>query len=81
MQTLKDRQNLHEFLERKAEFAARGEKSAQTRLSEAEAEMEIGNWEKRNSDLALHEISRSLNSGDYSYNKRNNGLIRLKEIR
>ena len=38
MQTLKERQNLHKFLERKAELAVRGEKSAQKRLSEAEAE-------------------------------------------
>ena len=60
MQTLKGRQDLHRFLERKAEFAVRGEKSAHKRLSEAEAEMEIRNWEKRNSDIALYETHQEL---------------------
>ena len=46
VQTPKDRQHLHKLLERKAVLAARGEKSVQKRLSEAETEMEIRNWEK-----------------------------------
>ena len=37
---LSDRQNLHTYLERKAESAVRGESAAQKRPSEAEADME-----------------------------------------
>ena len=62
MQTLKDRQNLHKFLEWKAESAVRGEKLAQKRLLEAEADMEIRNWEKWNPDVALYEIDEELES-------------------
>ena len=62
MQTLKDRQNLHKFLERKAELAVRGEESAQKIVPEAEAEMEIRIWEKRNSDNALCETHQELES-------------------
>ena len=53
VQTLKDRQNLHKILERKAELAVRGEKLAQQRLYEAEADVELKHWEKRNSDTAF----------------------------
>ena len=53
VQTLKDRQNLHKILERKAELAVRGEKLAQQRLNEAEADVEIKQWDTRNSDIAL----------------------------
>ena len=62
VQKLKDREDLHKFLERNAEFAVRGEKSAQKRLSEAEAAMEIRNWEKRNSDIALYETHQEFES-------------------
>ena len=48
LQTLPDRQNLHEFLERKAESARRGESAAQKRLSEAEADQEIRRLEQKN---------------------------------
>ena len=41
---------------------ARGENAAQKRLSEAEAEMEIRNWEKRNSDIAPNETHQELES-------------------
>ena len=57
MQSLRDRQNLHKFLDRKAELAVRGETLAQQRLHEDEAEVEIKNWEKRDSDIALYEIN------------------------
>ena len=57
VQTLKDRQNLHKFVVRKAEQAVRGEKSAQKRFSEAEGDMKIRNWEQRNSDTALYETA------------------------
>ena len=60
MQTLTDRQSLHKFLERKAELAVRRSKVAQKRISEAEADMEIRNWEKRNSDIAYNPINLEL---------------------
>ena len=43
VQTVRDRQNIHKVLERKAELAVRGEKLAQQRSSEADAEVEIKN--------------------------------------
>ena len=57
VQTLKDRQIIHKILERKAAIAVRGERMAQQRLYEAEAEVEARNWEKRNSDIAFQEIN------------------------
>ena len=62
VQTLRDRQNLHKNLERKAESAARGEKLVQQRLLGAEADVEVKHWEKRNSDIALHEINQEFES-------------------
>ena len=50
---MSDWQNLHEFLERKAELAVQGEIAAQKRLSEAEADMEIRRWEQTNSEVAF----------------------------
>ena len=52
VQTLKDRQNLYKFLERKADLAVRGEKLVQQRSYEAEADVEVKHWE-----IALHEIN------------------------
>ena len=62
VQTLKDRQNLHQFLERKAELTVRGEKLVQQRFYEAVADLEVKHWEKRNSDVALHEIIQEFES-------------------
>ena len=62
VQTLKDRQNFHKILERKAELAVRGEKLAQQRFFEAEADVEVKRWEKRNSDIALHDINQEFKS-------------------
>ena len=42
-QTLSERQNLHVYLEHRAELAFRGECAAQRRLFEAEADMEFRN--------------------------------------
>ena len=56
-QTLSERANLHVYLEQKAESAVRGECAAQKRLSEAETDMEI-----RNSEMALYETNRELES-------------------
>ena len=57
VQTLRDRQNLHNIFERKAELAARGEKMAQQGLHEAVADVEVKHWEQRISDVALCEIN------------------------
>ena len=57
-----ERRNLHVYLEQKAELASRGEEAAQKILSKAEADMEIRNWEKRNSDIALYETKQELES-------------------
>ena len=62
VQTLSERRNLHAHLEQKAELAVQGECAAQRRLSEAEAEMNIRNWEQRNSDVAVYETNRELES-------------------
>ena len=54
----RDTENLHKILERKVDLAVRGERMAQQKkLYEAEAEVEARNWEKRNSDIAFHEIN------------------------
>ena len=50
---MSDEQNLHEFLERRAESAVPGEIAAQKRLSEAEADVEIRRWEQQHSEVAL----------------------------
>ena len=57
VQTLKDRQNLHKFLERKAELPVRGEKLVQQRFYEAVADLEVKHWE-----IALHEINQEFES-------------------
>ena len=61
-QTLSERRNLHAHLEQKVELAVPGECAAQKRLSGAEAEMDMRNWEPRNADIALHETNRELES-------------------
>ena len=50
-----ERHSLYVYLEQKAEFAVQGEYSAQRRLSESEADMDVREWEKRSSDFALYE--------------------------
>ena len=62
MPTLRDRQNLLKILERKAELAARGETLAQQRLYQAETDVEVKLWEKRNSVIALDEINQEFES-------------------
>ena len=62
MQTLHERQNLHVYVEQKVELAVQEECAAQRRFSEAEADMEIRNWEQRKSDMALHETDQELES-------------------
>ena len=62
VQSLRDRENLHKTLERKAELAVRGEKMVQQKMYEAGAEVEVKHWEKRNSVMALHEIKQEFES-------------------
>ena len=62
MHSLKDRENLQKSLHRKVDSAVRGERMAQQKLYEAEAEAEARNWEKRNSDISLHEINQEFES-------------------
>ena len=57
VQTLRHRQHLHEIFERKDELALKGEKLAQHRLCEAEQNVKVMHWEKRNSVIALYEIN------------------------
>ena len=56
-QKVVDRQNLHKILDQKAELVRGGENLAQHRFFEAEADVEVKHWEKRNSDIALYEIN------------------------
>ena len=62
VQTSRDRQHLHKILERKGELAVRREKLAQPRLYEAEGDVEVKHWEKRNSDIALYDINQEFES-------------------
>ena len=48
-------QTLHKFLELQAESAVPGEHAAQRRLTEAETDMEIKGWYKKDSEIALYE--------------------------
>ena len=51
--SLRDRENLQNILERKVNLAVRGERGAQQKLYQADAEVEARNWEKRYSDFAF----------------------------
>ena len=59
---LSQQRDIHDFLEKKADHAFQGEFAAQTRLSEAQAELDGREWERRNADLALYETGRQLES-------------------
>ena len=62
VQTLRDRQHFHKILERKAELTVRGEKLARQRFFEAEADVEVKHWEKRNSEVAPYDINQEFES-------------------
>ena len=62
VQPLSERQNLHVYIEEKAELAVGRECAAQRRLSETEADMEIRSWERKSSDMSLCETNRELKS-------------------
>ena len=59
---LPERKSLHEDLEKEAERTVQGECAAQKRLSEAQVEVDRGEWERRNADIALCETTRHLES-------------------
>ena len=54
--------HLREHLERRARQAILGENSAQRKLYSTEYDMEINNLERRNSEFALYESQRELES-------------------
>ena len=62
VQILSERRNLHAHLERKLNWLFRKRRAGQTRSTEAEAEMDVRNWEQRNADCALYEANRDLES-------------------
>ena len=49
-------------MEQKAESAVLGENTAQKRLSEVEADVEVRRWEQKSWDMALFETNRELES-------------------
>ena len=59
---LSQQRDIHDFLEMKADHAFQGEFAAQTRLTEAQAELDGREWERRHADLALYETGRQLES-------------------
>ena len=69
MQTLSERRV---NLKQKAEVAVQGECAAH-RLSEAEADMDVRNWQQRNSDIALYETNRELESQKLELYQANRG--------
>ena len=48
VRTCSEGQHLHDYLERKAELALRGESAVQRRLTDAEADLEVRRWEQKN---------------------------------
>ena len=58
MHSLRDRENPQKILERKVDLVVRGERRAQQKLYEAEAEVEVRNWE---SNVRISLFERSIN--------------------
>ena len=56
---LSEQKSRHEFLEKKADQAFHGEFAAE-RLSDAQAELDRREWERRNTDIALCETGMQL---------------------
>ena len=71
MHSLRDRDNLEKKkLGRKVDSAVPREREwLSKKLHEAEAYVEARNEEKRNSDIAFHEINQNLSLNDFSYIK------------
>ena len=60
--TFRERQHLHKICERKAELAVRGEKLAQRRLHEAEADVEVKHWKREIRIIVLYELNQEFES-------------------
>ena len=75
---LSEQKSLHVYLEQKADHACQGECAARTRLSEAQAELDRRQWERRNADIALHELACSSNPRGWNFIRQINWLIRLE---
>ena len=71
VQSVRDRENIHKILERKTDMTVRGEKMAQQKLYDAEAEVEARFWEKMNSDIALHGINQEFESQRFQLQQAN----------
>ena len=59
---LSEQRDLHNFLERKADQAFQGECAAQTKLSEAQSELDRREWKMQNCDRALYDTGIQLQS-------------------
>ena len=66
---LRDRVNLQKILERKVYLVVQGQKEAQQKLYQAEAEIEAKNWEKRNRDYSFEEINQEFVSHRFRLNQ------------
>ena len=78
--TLRDRQNLHEFLEQQAQLAVLGENAAQRKLTEAESDMEIKkNGREEIQNVRCMSRNARLNLNDINDDKPVNGQIKLRE--
>ena len=69
--SLRDRENHQKILERKVDSAIRGERLAQQKLYEPEAEVEARNWEKINSDTPFQEINPEIESQRFQLQQAN----------
>ena len=78
-ETLKNRQNLHEFLERQAHTAIQGELNSQRKLTEAETVTEVEEWERKNPNLRCNSRNVNRKLHDYNCDKPVNGQIKLNE--
>ena len=79
MHSLRDRENLHNILERKVDSAVRGERMAQQKCV-AESGVEARNWKRRNSDIAFHEINQEFESQRFQLHQASRWQIRLREM-
>ena len=59
---LSERRDIHDFLQKKADHAFQEDCAAQTRLSEAQSDLDRREWRVRNTNDALHETGRHLES-------------------
>ena len=80
MHSLRDRKN-PEILERKVDLAVRGEREAQQKLYQAEAEVEARKWESNVKIFLSNRSIKNLNLSDFSYIKLVDGQIWLRETK